>query len=211
MLQINPFLDCTIYSRITVHIGRNSHSIQSKPKNITKMKIIVKTICLLMLINIPSLNAQNVFYDKVDSLLISASKLILNDLSKDSIIVLDRPWKGFGESYKFEVIFNDNRSIVLAFYNRPELSDPNKSISTHHFKYVMFRNYINENKELPYNKVNCLKYEFLLLQKKGETFGDAMFGEFKFKVAPEGLTIIDKKKEILTGEKSILEKHNSVW
>ena len=24
MLQINPFLDCTVYSGIVVHIGRNS-------------------------------------------------------------------------------------------------------------------------------------------------------------------------------------------
>jgi hypothetical protein len=27
MLQINPFLDCTLYSGIVVHIGRNSHLI----------------------------------------------------------------------------------------------------------------------------------------------------------------------------------------
>jgi hypothetical protein len=26
MLQINPFLDCTVYSGIVVHIGRNSQS-----------------------------------------------------------------------------------------------------------------------------------------------------------------------------------------
>jgi hypothetical protein len=25
MLQINPFLDCTLYSGIVVHIGRNNH------------------------------------------------------------------------------------------------------------------------------------------------------------------------------------------
>jgi hypothetical protein len=25
MLQINPFLDCTVYSGIVVHIGRNIH------------------------------------------------------------------------------------------------------------------------------------------------------------------------------------------
>jgi hypothetical protein len=25
MLQINPFLDCTLYSRIVVHIGQNNH------------------------------------------------------------------------------------------------------------------------------------------------------------------------------------------
>ena len=25
MLQINPFLDCTVYSGIVVHIGWNSH------------------------------------------------------------------------------------------------------------------------------------------------------------------------------------------
>jgi hypothetical protein len=28
MLQINPFLDCTVYSGIVVHIGRNSHYMQ---------------------------------------------------------------------------------------------------------------------------------------------------------------------------------------
>ena len=29
MLQINPFLDCTIYSRIVVHIAQNSHQVQN--------------------------------------------------------------------------------------------------------------------------------------------------------------------------------------
>lgn len=33
MLQINPFLDCTVYSGIVVHIGRNSQDT-------------LKTICL---------------------------------------------------------------------------------------------------------------------------------------------------------------------
>ena len=31
MLQINPFLDCTLYSRITVHIGQNTHHDKSVP------------------------------------------------------------------------------------------------------------------------------------------------------------------------------------
>ena len=30
MLQINPFLDCTVYSGIVVHIGRNSHNVVSE-------------------------------------------------------------------------------------------------------------------------------------------------------------------------------------
>jgi hypothetical protein len=29
MLQINPFLDCTIYSGIIVHFGRNTHYVES--------------------------------------------------------------------------------------------------------------------------------------------------------------------------------------
>jgi hypothetical protein len=36
MLQINPFLDCTLYSRIVVHIGQNNHfnlCILEIPKN----------------------------------------------------------------------------------------------------------------------------------------------------------------------------------
>lgn len=32
MLQINPFLDCTLYSGIVVHIGRNNH------KRISRLK-----------------------------------------------------------------------------------------------------------------------------------------------------------------------------
>jgi hypothetical protein len=28
MLQINPLLDCTLYSRIVVHIAQNSHFIR---------------------------------------------------------------------------------------------------------------------------------------------------------------------------------------
>jgi len=175
------------------------------------MKISAKFLCLVLLINIPNLNAQNVFNEKIDSLLVSIDELILNDLSKDSTIVSMRPW-GLGESYKFEVIFKDNRSIVLRYLNRPEFSDPKKPIVTkHRFKLVVFRSYINDHKELPYSKIDYLRYQFLLLQKKGETFGEAMFGEYKIKATPEGLTIMGKKLEILTGEKSILEKHNSVW
>lgn len=30
MLQINPFLDCTVYSGIVVHIGRNSQKKQER-------------------------------------------------------------------------------------------------------------------------------------------------------------------------------------
>jgi hypothetical protein len=30
MLQINPFLDCTLYSGIVVHIGRNNHQIMTR-------------------------------------------------------------------------------------------------------------------------------------------------------------------------------------
>ena len=30
MLQINPFLDCTLYSRITVHIGQNNQYVAER-------------------------------------------------------------------------------------------------------------------------------------------------------------------------------------
>jgi hypothetical protein len=29
MLQINPFLDCTVYSRIIVHIVQNNHMVKA--------------------------------------------------------------------------------------------------------------------------------------------------------------------------------------
>ncbi len=42
MLQINPFLDCTVYSGIVVHIGRNSqkgHVLFALDALIQKIKI----------------------------------------------------------------------------------------------------------------------------------------------------------------------------
>ncbi len=72
-------------------------------------------------------------------------------------------------------------------------------------------NYISDHNELPYDIFDSFNYKFLLLQKKGETFGDALFGEYRFKATSAGLTIIDKKIETLKGESAILEKHNSDW
>jgi hypothetical protein len=40
MLQINPFLDCTVYSRIIVHIGRNSQT-KKKIQNQTPEMVFV--------------------------------------------------------------------------------------------------------------------------------------------------------------------------
>jgi hypothetical protein len=34
MLQINPFLDCTLYSGIVVHIGRNNQLVLNYEKTI---------------------------------------------------------------------------------------------------------------------------------------------------------------------------------
>jgi hypothetical protein len=42
MLQINPFLDCTVYSGIVVHIGRNSHDTTDKSR-----KTVITTIILI--------------------------------------------------------------------------------------------------------------------------------------------------------------------
>jgi hypothetical protein len=45
MLQINPFLDCTVYSRIVVHIAQNSHKNQAFKEHMlltSRLLIIIK-------------------------------------------------------------------------------------------------------------------------------------------------------------------------
>lgn len=171
----------------------------------------ILSIGFLLLIIIFNLKGQDAYSDKIDSLLVSMGKLILNDLSKDSIKVLKRPYIGFGDSFEFKVIFDAKRSVILTYLHRPEAIKEKINKRKYQFKYINFSNYVHDHNELPYDLFDSFSYKFMQVQTKGETFGDAMFGEYKFKAAPEGLTIIDKKIEILTGEKSILEKYNSDW
>lgn len=177
------------------------------------MKTKVIKISILLLLIIPSSKAQDVYLDKIDSLLKTMGKLILNDLSKDSIKVTERPRIWFGEAFELEVIFDAKRSFIITSLNRPEATK--KKTSKWHLKrdfyFDMFMDYINEHNELPYNTFDSFTYKFLLAPKKGETFGDALFGDYRFKAKQEGLSIIDKKIVILKGENAILEKHNSVW
>lgn len=178
------------------------------------MKIIVKTIFLLLLvINNNNIKAQDVYNQTIDSLLVSMSKLILEDITKDSVKVQARPWIGFGDSFELKVAFDSLHSEMLTSLNRP--SDLNKKTSKwklkRNIKLKTFMDYTYKHKDFPYVMFEYFNYKFLQVKLKDETFGDGMFGEFEFKASPEGLKIINKKIEILTGEKSILEKHNSVW
>jgi hypothetical protein len=55
MLQINPFLDCTVYSGIVVHIGRNSH----KGVNMAVLGVNITEISRLLL------KSRNVFFSNL--------------------------------------------------------------------------------------------------------------------------------------------------
>lgn len=178
------------------------------------MKTKYFTISFLLLLIAPNLKAQDTYGRKIDTLLVSIGKLILNDLSNDSIKVLKRPWIGFGDSFELEVVFNAKKSVILTYLNRTEeLKEKcHKTKLKHQFKYKMFMNYIHDHNELPYGTFDSFSYKFLLLQTKGEALGgEALFGEYTFKAGSEGLTIIDKRIGTLKGEKAILEKHGSDW
>lgn len=176
-----------------------------------KTKILSIVVFLLLMVAF-NLKAQDPYSDKIDSLLVSMSKLIINDLSKDSIKVLQRPWIGFGDSFEFYIIFDAKRSVILTYLHRNESVSKIFYKKRHPIKYIMFMDYVRDHNELPNDMFDFFSYKFLQVQTKGETLGgDALFGEYRFKATNEGLTIIDKKIEILKGESAILEKHNSDW
>ncbi len=171
-------------------------------------------ICLFLIYFNIITRSQDVYQNRIDSLLVSIGRSIAKDISESGIKVLDRPWIGFGESFELEVIFDSKHSALLTFFNRPNgFSKHKHSIKkvTPHIKYLMFYNFITDNNELPYKMFESFNYKFLLLERKGETFGDALFGEYRFKAAYDVLTIIDKKIEILKGDSTILKKNNSNW
>jgi hypothetical protein len=51
MLQINPFLDCTLYSRIVVHIGQNNQSIEQGIKNVQIPKNLKTGVYIIALLS----------------------------------------------------------------------------------------------------------------------------------------------------------------
>jgi hypothetical protein len=174
------------------------------------MKTKIITLFLLVFTLALSLKGQDVYNNKIDSMLVSMGKLIYNDLTNEGITVLKRPHIGFGDSFELKVILDSKQSAVITFLSRPE-SIQNKIIKKHKFKYVNFFNYVSKHNELPYDLFDSFSYKFLQVQTKGESYKVALFGQYKFKADSKGLKIIDKKIEILSTEKDVSEKYNSVW
>lgn len=160
-----------------------------------------------------NIRAQDVYNERIDSLLDSIKCIVLDDLSKDCISILNRPWRGVGESYELRVVFDSLRSEVIRGFNRPvELMErTSKWKIRRNLKHLSFMRYTYEHKDFPYGMFDCFRYEFILLRKHGEEYGDALWGIYMFKSTPNGLVIQSKSIEFLFGEKAVMDKYNSVW
>lgn len=159
-----------------------------------------------------NIRAQDVYNERIDSLLDSIKCIVLDDLSKDSITILNRPWRGVGESYELRVVFDSLRSEVIRGFNRPVglRERTSKWKIRHNLKYLSFMRYTYEHKDFPYGMFDGFRYEFILLRKHGEEYGDALWGIYMFKASPSGLDIQSKSIDFLFGEKAIMDKYNSV-
>jgi hypothetical protein len=172
------------------------------------------TILLFELIIIVfNVQSQDVFNNKIDTLLVQISKLIVNDLKNDSTEISSRPWIGFGDSFELKVIFNAKQSWQLTCFHRPDSLWPkySKWRLSHFLKRDYFRSYIYENDELPYNMFECFNYKFMQLIIKGDSINDAIYGEYRFSANSKGLTILDKNVKIIKGRQAIVDKQLSKW
>ena len=64
---------------------------------------------------------------------------------------------------------------------------------------------------IPYHIIDIIKYKFLLIYKKGDSFDEAIYGEYIFKEKGGQLLFVDKYIETLLNEKDILTKYNDIW
>ncbi|MGV8826724.1 MAG: hypothetical protein ACWA6U_00260 [Breznakibacter sp.] len=173
----------------------------------------IHTIILFILaFNINALS-QDVFNNKIDTLLNSMSKIILEDLTKDSINISPRPWIGFGDSFELTVKFDSKDSYQITSLSRPDSlrQKSNKWKLRNSFKFRLFTNYIYVNNDFPYNTFEYFSYKFMQVLDRSNLQSDAVYGEYIFKVSPKELTVIDKKTEIIKGIEAIKRKQFLKW
>jgi hypothetical protein len=154
--------------------------------------------------------AQDVFNNKIDTLLVNLSKVILNDLKKDSILISMRPWIGFGDAFELEVIFDAKHSFQMTSLHRPDSLRPkySKWRLANFIKRDMFMHFIYENDEWPFDMFEYFTYKFIQVR---DSSMDAVFGEYRFNVNSKGILIIEKNIKIFKGRESIIKKQLSKW
>jgi hypothetical protein len=174
------------------------------------MKEIFKILVFILLLIAHEAKAQDVFNNKIDTLLVKLSNVILNDLKDDSIIITKRPWIGFGDAFELEVIFDAKHSFQMTSLSRPDSLRPkySKWRLASFIKRDMFMHYIYENDEWPNDMFEYFTYKFLQVR---DSSLDAVFGEYRFNVNSKSLRIINKKVEIIQGRESIIKKQLSKW
>ena len=133
-----------------------------------KKVMIIAMLLLAFCINGKS-QIKDVYNETIDSLLVSMSHLIKDDLSKNSIKVLERSWIGFGESFILEVVF-DSKTTSMLTANRisevmSEKFQKQKRSLKRNYKSSAFMHYINEYHALPYFFLSILILVFCSLQK----------------------------------------------
>jgi hypothetical protein len=182
-------------------------------KTFRLMKKIFSTSLLLLTLNTFALS-QDIFISKIDTLLDRMGKLIVKDLTNDSIKISPRPWIGIGDSYELEVIFDSKDSFQITSLSRPDSlrQEPNKWELRKNNKIKLFMGYIYKNNEFPYNTLECFSFKFIqVIEKECLPSDAAVYGEYKFKISSQELTIIDKKTEILKDFDAIKKKQLSKW
>ena len=183
-------------------------------KQMIKKVMIIAMLLLIFCINGKS-QVKDVYNETIDSLLVSMNHLIKDDLSKNSIEVLERSWIEFGESFILEVVF-DSKTTSMLTANRisevmSEKFQKQKRSLKRNYKSSAFMHYINEYHVLPYFFFEYFNYRFLLFAKKGESFGYALYGEYQFKATENGLTIKEKQIEILQDKEKVIQKYNACF
>lgn len=158
--------------------------------------------------------AEDPFLKLQDSILLSMRQLIINDLSKNNIIVYEGSNLWLGISYELKVIFNEKYSHNLSSFRRPyplsKESDKFKIFNESAFR--NFKKYIYKYKMFPYNSFECFEYCFISGLNEGESPPTrALYGKYKFKITSGSIYIIDSHIEILDDDESILKKYKSIW
>jgi hypothetical protein len=165
-----------------------------------KSIFVILTICLFSTtyaqVN-PLLHNDRIIIRNDTGLFITIKKIILNDLNKNDIELIDLNTYHIGISFELKALFKNQRIINMVYHRRPYRIGSKNEKYKYYWQFLFW-----------YKKDPKWVYQFIGLNSDKKS---GIYANYAFSFQSEDIQIINKTIEILENDQAIIDKIYSRW